>query len=63
MNVKMLVIGKTDSKALQQLLDDYLKRLKFYINYQIEIIPDIKNVKNLDFNQQKNKEGELLLKK
>lgn len=63
MNLKLLAIGKTDNKALQILIDDYSKRLSFYIKFDLEIIPDIKNVKNLSENQQKEKEGELILSK
>jgi 23S rRNA (pseudouridine1915-N3)-methyltransferase len=63
MNIKILTIGKTDSKALQSLIDDYTKRLSFYIKFDLEIIPDIKNVKNLSESQQKEKEGELILAK
>lgn len=63
MNIKLLTIGKTDNKALQSLLDDYTKRLSFYIKFDLEIIPDIKNVKNLSEVQQKEKEGELILSK
>ena len=63
MNIKILTIGKTDNKALQSLIDDYTKRLSFYIKFDLEIIPDIKNVKNLSESQQKEKEGELILGK
>ena len=63
MNIKLLAIGKTDNKALQTLIDDYTKRLSFYIKFDLEIIPDIKNVKNLSEIQQKEKEGELILSK
>ncbi len=45
MNIKLIAIGKTDNKALQSLIDDYTKRLSFYIKFELEIIPDIKNVK------------------
>ncbi len=62
MTIKLLAIGKTDNKQLQQLIDDYKKRLGFYIKFDLEIIPDIKNVKNLSEAQQKQKEGELILK-
>ena len=58
MNIKLLAIGKTDNKALQSLLDDYTKRLSFYIRFDLEIIPDIKNVKKLSESQQKEKEGD-----
>ena len=63
MNIKILTIGKTDNKALQSLIDDYTKRLSFYIKFDLEIIPDIKNIKNLSESQQKEKEGELILAK
>lgn len=63
MNIKLLTIGKTDDKALQSLIDDYTKRLCFYIKFDLEIIPDIKNVKNLSVNQQKEKEGALIMAK
>ena len=63
MKIKLLAIGKTDNKQLIQLIDEYQKRLKHYIKFELEIIPDIKNVKNLSEVQQKEKEGELILSK
>ena len=63
MNIKLLTIGKTDNKNLQSLIDEYTKRLSFYVKFDLEIIPDIKNVKNLSEAQQKEKEGELILSK
>ena len=63
MTIKLLVIGKTDSKQLQQLITAYEKRLNHYVKFTIEIIPDIKNTKNLSKKQQKEKEGELIIKK
>jgi len=63
MNIKLLAIGKTDNKNLQALIDEYTKRLGFYIKFDLEVIADIKNVKNLSEAQQKQKEGELILSK
>lgn len=63
MNIKLLAIGKTDNKALQTLIDDYTKRLSYYIKFEVDIIPDIKKGKNLSESQQKEKEGELILSK
>lgn len=63
MNIKLIAIGKTDNKALQTLIDDYTKRLSFYVRFEMIEIPDIKNVKNLSESQQKEKEGELILAK
>ncbi len=63
MKIKLLAIGKTDNKELLQLISVYQNRLKHYIKFELEIISDIKNVKNLTERQQKIKEGELILKK
>jgi len=63
MNIKLLAIGKTDNKQLQSLIEDYQKRLGHYIKFEFEIIPDLKKVKNLSEDQQKQKEGELILGK
>ena len=63
MNIKLIAIGKTDNKNLQTLIEEYQKRLSFYIKFELEIIPDIKNVKNLSEAQQKEKEGDLILSK
>ncbi|CAM1344433.1 23S rRNA (pseudouridine(1915)-N(3))-methyltransferase RlmH [Tenacibaculum amylolyticum] len=63
MKIKLLAIGKTDDKNLIQLIDLYQKRLQHYIKFELEIIPDIKNVKNLSESQQKEKEGALILSK
>jgi len=62
MTIKLLAIGKTDSNELQKLLLDYANRLGHYIRFELKIIPDLKNTKNLSETQQKEKEGELLLK-
>jgi 23S rRNA (pseudouridine1915-N3)-methyltransferase len=63
MKIKLLAIGKTDDKNLNSLIETYQNRLKHYIKFELEIIPDIKNVKNLSQSQQKEKEGELILNK
>ena len=63
MNIKLLAIGKTDDKNLQALLDEYIKRLTFYVKFDLEVIPDVKNAKNMSIDQQKEKEGNLLLAK
>lgn len=63
MTIKLIAIGKTDNNNLQSLMDDYTNRLGFYIKFSIDIIPDIKNVKNLSEEQQRQKEGELILNK
>lgn len=61
MTIKLLAIGKTDSKELQVLIDEYQRRLGFYIKFQFDVIPDLKKSKNLSEEQQKQKEGNLIL--
>lgn len=63
MNIKLLAVGKTDDKNLQALIEEYVKRVSFYVKFDVEIIPDIKNAKNLSVIQQKEKEGSLILSK
>lgn len=63
MTIKLLCIGKTDSAEIKQLISGYEKRLRFYVKFEVETIPDLKKSKNLDENQQKHKEGQLLLSK
>lgn len=62
MKIKLIAIGKTDNKHLLHLISDYEKRLNHYIKFEFKVLPDIKNAKNLSENQQKEKEGALLLK-
>ena len=61
MNIKLIAVGKTDNPALQQLISTYEKRLSYYINFNLQLLPDIKNSKSLSEEQQKIKEGELIL--
>lgn len=63
MTIKLTVVGKTDRKELKSLIDLYHTRLKHYVRFQLELIPDLKKTKGLNEIQQKTKEGELILAK
>ncbi|RIW18500.1 23S rRNA (pseudouridine(1915)-N(3))-methyltransferase RlmH [Algoriphagus lacus] len=63
MQIKLIAIGKTDHPAIQRLIDEYSSRLEHYVRFEFEIIPDLKNTKSLSESAQKEKEGELILKK
>ena len=63
MKITLLAIGKTDDRNLQTLIEEYSSRLKHYISFDFELIPDIKKVKNLSEIQQKEKEGQEILKR
>ena len=62
MTIQFIVIGKTDGKYFNEAIDDYSNRLRRYIRFDMQVIPDIRNAKNLTFAQQKEREGELILK-
>ena len=61
MKVTLLVIGKTDAAYIRAGIEEYEKRLGRYVPYEIKVLPDIKNSKNMSEGVQKEKEGELLL--
>ena len=61
MNIKLIAVGKTDNSALQELITTYEKRLSYYVNFELQLLPDIKNSKSLSEEQQKTKESELIL--
>ncbi len=62
MKFALLAIGRTVEKHYISAINDYAERTKHYIPFDIEIIPELKNTKNLSTEQQKEKEGELILK-
>lgn len=63
MQVTLLCIGKTGKKFLEEGEQEYLKRLRHYLSFQLQIIPDIKQAKNLSQSQIKQREGECILEK
>lgn len=62
MKIALIVIGKTDAGYFVEAINEYKNRLVHYIPFEMVVIPDIKNAKNLSESQQKEKEGELILK-
>ena len=62
MKITLLVVGKTTDPRLQALIDEYRRRLTHYISFDIMVIPELKNAKSLTQEQQKQTEGELILK-
>jgi 23S rRNA (pseudouridine1915-N3)-methyltransferase len=62
MKITLLVVGKTTDSHIQALLQDYQKRLGHYIPFSLTVIPELKNTKSLTSEQQKQAEGELILR-
>lgn len=63
MKITLVVIGKTDSAYLTEGINEYMKRLKHYVSFDLEVIPDIKKNKNRTAEEQMAMEGELILAK
>jgi len=62
MKITLLTVGKTTHLSLIKLQEEYQNRLKFYIPFEMLVIPELKNTKNLSIAEQTEKEGELILK-
>ena len=60
MKILLLVVGKTDEDYIFDGVDKYRDRLKHYIGFEYEEIPDLKNRKTLSKNQQKKQEAHLI---
>lgn len=63
MKVTLLCIGKTDNKKLEDLIEEYVLRLRKYITFNIECILTPKNFGKLQPRDLKKAEGELILQK
>ncbi len=62
MKITLLTVGKTDRDWVRQGLDIYVSRLRHYIPFVLNEIPELKNVSALTKEQIKAREGELILK-
>ncbi|HBJ76644.1 MAG TPA: 23S rRNA (pseudouridine(1915)-N(3))-methyltransferase RlmH [Porphyromonadaceae bacterium] len=63
MKIILLMVGKTSMKYVEEGFDLYVKRIMHYLPFEVEIIPDIRNSKNLTTEQIKQQEGESILKR
>lgn len=61
MKIELVVVGKTSIGYLKQGIEEYIKRLKHYVPFEIRYIDDIKNTKNISEDQQKQIEGVKIL--
>ncbi|MGQ0828606.1 MAG: 23S rRNA (pseudouridine(1915)-N(3))-methyltransferase RlmH [Bacteroidota bacterium] len=62
MKITFLLNGKTEDDYIVKGVAVYQQRLKHYVSFETIVIPAIKNTKALSIDQQKQKEGELILK-
>lgn len=62
MILRLLVVSKTDILYIQTGIDDYVKRLKHYVNFELVVIPALKDAARLSPEEVKEKEGVQILK-
>ncbi|MCD8291552.1 MAG: 23S rRNA (pseudouridine(1915)-N(3))-methyltransferase RlmH [Prevotella sp.] len=62
MKVTLLLVGKTHDKIYSEGIADYANWINHYLPFDVKVIPELKNSANLSEKQQKEKEGEQILK-
>lgn len=63
MNIRLLVVSKTDVPYIQQGIEDYSRRLRHYCRFELEVIPALKEARGLSPDEVKEREAALLLEK
>ncbi|MBQ5622197.1 MAG: 23S rRNA (pseudouridine(1915)-N(3))-methyltransferase RlmH [Bacteroidaceae bacterium] len=58
----LIVVGKTTDKRFEAITQEYIERIRHYIPFTVEVIPELKNTKGLSQDEQKKREGELIQK-
>ena len=62
MKILLIVVGKTYMKWLIEGIGQYVERISHFSQFDIEVIPDIRNTRSMDAQMQKVREGEQILK-
>ena len=62
MKTSLILVGKTTDKHISACIEDYRERIGHYMPFNVVTIPELKNTKSLTMSQQKEREGELILK-
>ena len=60
--VTLLVVGASANRHFIAAQNEYEQRLSHYLSFEMQVIPDIKNTRSLSEEQQKQREGELIIK-
>ena len=62
MKILLIVTGKTDRKWLEEGIGLYAERISHFAQFDIQVIPDLRNTRNMEPALQKEREGEAVLK-
>ncbi len=61
MKVILLVVGKNTDPHFEASMMEYVKRIKRYVDFQVSVIPELKNAKNLSQEEQKAREAQPII--
>ena len=62
MKVLLLQVGKTANRNFISAITDYYQRISHYVPFEIQTIAELKGTKSLSESQQKEREGEMILR-
>lgn len=62
MKTELILVGKTVNKHFVACIKDYCERISHYMPFSVTVIPELRNTKSLSEEQQKVREGELIMK-
>lgn len=57
MKIVLLVVGKNSDSRLTPAIDEYVRRLSHYADFEIKVIPELRQARSLSVTQQKELEG------
>ena len=62
MKTELILVGRTADKLFETGIKDYVARIGHYMPFGLIVIPELRNTKSLSEEQQKQAEGEQILK-
>ncbi|MBP5476781.1 MAG: 23S rRNA (pseudouridine(1915)-N(3))-methyltransferase RlmH [Paludibacteraceae bacterium] len=62
MRITLLLVGKTTDRQLDTMIADYTGRVGHYASFETKVLPELRNARNLTADQQKQAEGEMILR-
>ena len=62
MKTELILVGRTADKLFETGIKDYVTRIGHYMPFGLNVIPELRNTKSLSEEQQKQAEGEQILK-
>ena len=62
MKITLLLVGKTTDPQLDRMIADYVGRVGHYVPLEVKVLPELRNARNLTTDQQKQTEGEMILR-